>query len=1464
MRSTWGALLGLTSILFAPILPVIGQDVVMPTDAGVTTIDGGSSYSGSAQIGPEGSYLYFRKDIDNGVGYREGFSTVGGFVPLMLSPNYGLFGQGQFFVTDDGRFGGNIGGGARYFVESANRLFGVYGFMDFDENFANNNVEQFGFGFETLGTMWDFRANGYIPTDTDHQFMRLNQLLGPPVFSGNTILLNGNAFFERSMGGGDAEFGVPLLDPSAFGRLRAYFGGYAYDAEEEAQIGGRVRLESHVNEHITLGAAFMHDDVNGDMVTMAVDIRSWRSSLPNLNNRSIDNRAKLYLPVVRQYRIANDRFLKNITAPALDANGDQFNIVWVDNSNTGAGDGTFENPFTTLPATAPGAQYVLVRTGDSTETNPVLGGITLADNQIMFGEGHDFSFEITGTTFGPEFAGTYNIDDILPTWNTNGTNHPFLSNAAGNVITMANNNQVAGFNILSSTGSGIVGTGISNFTLTDLTIGSTNAALGNGGAGILLTNVSGVGTIEDIELHNNALAGLWVDNTNTAALTLNVEGRSGVTPNVTGGAFGLIIDGDNSQITATVSNFQNSGSDDGLGLYSSNAAVVDVELTDGAFDDAAVGNGINMIANAGTLTFDFEDVTADGANLAGMNMLVTNAATFVGSISGTALGGSSFSDNGTDGIILTVDNADVVGNGLLFSQTTVNDNVGHGLNFDSINSSSFTTNFNDGTINDNDGNNISAFVDVASSMTINVDPSELNNAGLNGVQFDVLNGSSFTTNLTDVDILNSNLNGILGSVDTGSFAFVTVNNGLINNSGVHGIGITAQANSTVTTSISLSTINNNNQDAAGGDGINLLADDSTVNLNLFNSGVANTAQFGSQNNGVEALAANTGIINSTVFNTGLFNNDGDGFVAEAHDASTILASFSATLASGNAGNGVALDVDNGATLVADVSNGSDLSGNFGNGLLLVAEDPTTTATLTGSGFGSTFDNNSLNGVLVFADNVGSITANVVGGASDNGQGGIVFDIQDVATTVDLRVTGGFNDTSFNALNGVLFDVENSNITRLGVSNVVAEGNGSIGGNSTQTNGVRFDLRDSTIAAGTGVFVTSSILDSNLGSGLNLDLLNVIGADASDINISGNQLSTNDADGFRFVHTNTVDAAAETLLDVDFNNNFMESNGERGMNVLNRGDARTDLDAGFNTVNLNDLEGVYIVNTASETQSADFGAPLLANGAVTAVPRLDLNFSFNTVTENGTADGDTTVAAGGFVLRVGTSDALTFADDGAASYTTDGGTASSGRGGVVAVISGNTFTENEEADVWFDSFVSTVNPADTVGTWTDNNTNGVPGDDVFTITTYEQDPLARLDLVFQSNTGDELEATQGGASYSNPEGTFKSRTDPLAGEAADGVGPFGAANRERNAQRFAFRTGLPPTMAAGSTFLFPGAGLSSFRVQEAANVFTGGNGFILDLGPGVNALGVDAAGAAAGPAGGPSGIDFMPWGWSLLP
>jgi hypothetical protein len=161
-------------------------------------------------------------------------------------------------------------------------------------------------------------------------------------------------------------------------------------------------------------------------------------------------------------------------------------------------------------------------------------------------------------------------------------------------------------------------------------------------------------------------------------------------------------------------------------------------------------------------------------------------------------------------------------------------------------------------------------------------------------------------------------------------------------------------------------------------------------------------------------------------------------------------------------------------------------------------------------------------------------------------------------------------------------------------------------------------------------------------------------------------------------------------------------------------------------------------------------------------------------------------------------------DGGHSFLDDGGFASDGRGGIVATVTNNTFSGNLGADVFIKSFVSTVNPATTGGTW--NATT-------FTPTGYQSDPLARLDLSFHNNTGDELAVNQAGALYTNAEAVFKTRdsgqTDP---------GPFFVGQTLRNAERLGGRFGLPPATPGGLSdlFLYSGIGQSTFRLLSASS------------------------------------------------
>jgi hypothetical protein len=340
-------------------------------------------------------------------------------------------------------------------------------------------------------------------------------------------------------------------------------------------------------------------------------------------------------------------------------------------------------------------------------------------------------------------------------------------------------------------------------------------------------------------------------------------------------------------------------------------------------------------------------------------------------------------------------------------------------------------------------------------------------------------------------------------------------------------------------------------------------------------------------------------------------------------------------------------------------------------------------------------------------------------------------------------------------------------------------------------------------------------------------------------------------------------------------------GRRGINVVNAGETatngvRTRLDIFDNVIEFSQFEGIYIVNTTVEAQGTgtnidnNADVAMLTSDSAVVDPRLALNIVDNLIRANGQNGndgnfiGDGTEAATGLVLRVSTSDATTLGQAGTDAYETNGddvstanvfatnltdatftgnvATANMVRGGVGANIDGNTFIGQLGSDVTFQPFVSVSSLPTTGGTWTDQNeTPRVPGNDVFDVTSYTQDPLARLDLRFVNNTGDGAIVTRQDsidAFFSNAETVFKSR--PASQDGADppgtGVnvgddgGPFTTATRRRNATRLAGNTGIfnRPTGVgtivdvSANGFLYPGVAGSTFRRTSDSDFNNGGN------------------------------------------
>lgn len=1044
--------------------------------------------------------------------------------------------------------------------------------------------------------------------------------------------------------------------------------------------------------------------------------------------------------------------------------------------------------------------------------------------------------------------GTHVADRILASNNT-------ITNNAGdglavslldlNITTdvVASNNTVS-----NNTGRGIV-VDVLDTDLNDV-VASFNTISGNtGGAGlsVLLNNTTfGPMVADQIVLSDNVVS-------NNAGTGVDV-----VLNNITGLAEVTVA---NSQITG------NTGA--GYSLVSNGSTVGNVSVTDTAIGSNSGGDGVLLDLTDTTITnlIQLQNNAISNNTGNGVNLDAENTA--IGSLSiadneqTLGLGVNGISSNGLDGIrisaasgssigLMAVDNNLVNNNGntglnLLIQDSTLpaladrisvssnnisgNGSTGISLILPDTNGNSFGVNFVDNLITNHAGGrgiDIQLNDDAGTNFEASFVGNTVSNNGAEGINLALSENISATIDDFSGSTVSNNASVGL-RVDATDNAQISLTMGTTGHNTFNanvdaGLAFTMNAN-TQGQLIALDSEFNNTRNGAdatlNGEGISIHLDDNAIlpNLVIGDPLAGTSGASGNASHGVAIIAdIFSQLTNPTIQNMTLDNNGGDGLNIERR-ALAVLDNvlIEANSISGNAGDGIDLAARVGDLIDEYTLNNNVIDGNNGNGIaFLVQADadmttilsgntvtdnqgtgilvsssivlPTDTATFSGTWLASTIrgnnaggiDINSPNHTIQIGDATGIVPDTII---SENGQEGVLIRSTGVVDMDNVQI----ND---NEADGVLFQG--------GLNGALTIDQAEISGNGGD--GVQLDMTGNTLS------VTNATITDNTNSGLNVRSLSGV----NNVTLTNNVVNQNRQDGLLI----TNDSAAGLTAVVS--NSQFSRNVERGVAIFNRGNGAANVTFEDNTLVANAEEGVYVVNTADADQNVRAAStlPMENGGLVTATPDLIFAMNRNTLTANGTTSG---LTAGGFVMRVGT------ADGGSADFTDAGGFAAT-RAGVTAAMNDNIFQANSGSDVFFQSFVSTVDPLASVGVW-----NAA----TFSLATYATDPLARLDLVYGNNVADSTEATTIGAAYTNDEAIFKSRT---IGQTP--AGPFAAQDRQRNAQRLADRDvapgGLllnPNAPQIAPTYLFPGVGESTFRVRlDGGNVFGTGSGFILDGAP----------------------------------
>ncbi|MBT6154211.1 MAG: hypothetical protein HOK71_16330 [Planctomycetaceae bacterium] len=781
-------------------------------------------------------YLIFRRDQGDGRGYDDGYTSIGFFAPIIgAGTDELIFNNTRLNFTDRGELAANFGIGGRRFFESINRIVGISTWFDTDKSDTGNRYDQFGIGIELLGENWDLRAN--IANPTAHGSNSLGTVFGlTPFFQTNQILFNDIALAEQALTSADIEFGVGVPN---FPGVKVYAGPYWYDSEDrEDKFGTRVRVEAYLSDAASGQIAVSNDPLFGTTLNVAVSYAIGAKWQPLRPFRKKTMRERMFEQVARINRIPSRRFVAaRIESPAINpATGLAYTVTHVDNSNPNApGDGTFENPFTTLtPAGPTGSDLIVVRRGTTSRTTLLAGGTALANNQRLLGEGVPHTFIAVN-------RGTF----LLPGVDTAGT-LPFATAANGSVVTLGNNNEVSGLNLISPlNGNAIGGAGINNFNINNINndINLALAAPGNNsgaGAGIVLTNASGVGTIDNVRFNSTqagSAGGIVVQNTGAAPFTLNLSN----VPFSQGGLFGVQVVANNSNIAANLTNVNASSTGDGARFTASNAGSITATVSQSTFSNST-GTGLAAdVAGAGSNIFlNASNVVAQGNTLDGISFVSGTGSSFQG-----ILNNNTFNNN-TRNAIRTVLTGGSTGF-LTVANTTGTGSGEHGL-FLSITDSTLTP---------------STFttVDVSNS-------GQQLNAGLrDGVNIDASN-SNATINLTSITGVNTlgnttQENGLRQVIDGGSTVTTVVDSSNFSSNQISGISTQVRdAGTTSNLTVTGTTANGNVLD-----GFLFDIDNGNFNANVTTSSFNNSGR-----NAIRAIGGAVGAVTNVTFNSTTANN----------------------------------------------------------------------------------------------------------------------------------------------------------------------------------------------------------------------------------------------------------------------------------------------------------------------------------------------------------------------------------------------------------------------------------------------------------------------------------------------------------------------------------------------------------------------------------------------------------------
>ncbi len=1190
----------------------IAENMVMPP-AEPTAVDSAAppmTQSGNVSFYSQdlGTILRLRYNTESYGQDGQGNFDIGSFQVITMEDS-AAFLDGQVTLNDVNGVGFNVGVGYRIidfppYAMDTGRMEGVSLWADGTHTEAGNFFPQIGVSLESLGEMWDVRANGYIPVGKQDQVGPFKST-GKIGFEGNSISQLTRAVVDSSFTVGEIEIARRM---GAERDAWAFAGPYFLTNDREDSAGARVGVRGYAYPDLLLQFAVSNDDVFHTNATFSLQ---WFVGRTRTDYQpACDIRDRLREPVLRNDYVALAKSTRAGGMALTQPDGSAIRIVHIDSNAAAGGNGTFESPYNELDQ-ANGAGSMAGDIVFAHSTSIFGTSIILKDNQRFLGEGNNQTFMVA-----TQQEGTITIPESSP--GARALARPMIVAAMGDAVTLADNNEVSNFDIngqnVTARAIAAPAGGAGNPNLNHLAISNT---VGDGIAFAPKTItdpndatrqiVRGNVSIDNVTFSNVGGNGIDIDSsttTNVALPTVTLQEAIAISnvmsTNGTGRGINLKNTHTGAGHTATLTNYTYDGGATSLGALRLNNI-------DGTFTASAstLTNGSTAAGTAGVQILGDTDGTLTFQNTFVMNNVNSEAAF---DINGDDAGTDKLNGSITVNSAITNDTGRSVAvqNVAAGANVTFNGNIadtGNGL-LVSSNSGGQITFLGD----------LAMTVDTPAATAVNV----IDNTGAN-IDFagDVVINSTNTANgfsATGGGTLSAP--STVNSVSTESGRAVQITGMTIAAAAVH-FGNVNRTASAATNAIQLETNTGgpitigNTTDSAGDAGTIVggtadairIVDSANVSVNGLR--VNNTAavsgvhveksnatamttnlsdlELNGGDIGVETVGGGTGAVTMTVNDTAINSSTAQGMLFNNLDVGSATVN-NATI-DGNNVNGTAGGVritDSNASITFDSATsikefgGTDFEVNAGTGTISFAGDIVNSTTVNPV---------DTTGRSVHVHNVtgGSVTFTAASSINDDNQGMLLTN--NTGGTSTFLGTNDFNTGANDAVTvtnntGATISLSDLNIDTTSGRGLVATGGGTLsvlGATNTidTTTGVGLDIEGMTIAP-SGV----SIQSVNVNGAANGIVLRNLGG-TGDVSV-GNAGGVQNSGGSL---TTTSDAIVlENTANVVLRHVQVVSAGGQGVNIDHTAGATTAMDVTVQDLNLDTSTGNGInVLGANNTQ-----------------------------------------------------------------------------------------------------------------------------------------------------------------------------------------------------------------------------------------------------------------------------------------